>query len=87
MKGRFSITSSEFERTTCIPVHKSISQASLYSIYEFLAKICPNFFDEIYVYIYKKNKLTRVYYKKLNVSCPKTNGECHKTRALMLAQI
>ena len=48
LNGRSSIKSKDFEKINWLPIHERVSQCSLYSVYKFFTKNCPNYFDEIY---------------------------------------
>ena len=62
LNDRSTIKSEDFEKINWLPVHERISQCSLCSICKFFAKICPNYFDEIYVPL--EMEFTRVHHTK-----------------------
>ena len=73
LNNRSSIKSEDFEKINWLPIHERISQYSLCSIYNFFAKNCPNYFNEIYVPLETNGVHTRSSYQKLDVPHPKTN--------------
>ena len=73
LNDRSSIKSEDFEKINWLPIHERISQCSLCSIYNFFAKNCPNYFDEIYVPLETNGIHTPSSYQKLSVSHRKTN--------------
>ena len=70
---RSSIKSKDFEKIKWLPIHERISQCSLCSIYNCLAKNCPNYFDETYVLFKTIGIHTSSSNQKLNVPHRKTN--------------
>ena len=73
LNDRSSIKSEDFEKINWLPIHERISQYSLCSIYNFFAKNCSNYFDEIYVPLETNGAHTRSSYQKLNFPLQKTN--------------
>ena len=73
LNDRSSIKSKDFEKIKWLPIHEKISQCSLYSIYNFFAKNCPNYFDETYVLVETIGVHTCSSNQKLNVPHRKAN--------------
>ena len=67
LNDRSSIKTKDFEKIDWLLIHKRVSQCSLYSIYKFSTKSCPNYFDEIYVPLETNGVHTCSSYQKLNV--------------------
>ena len=42
---RSSLKSKDFEKINWLPIHERVSQYSVCSVYKFVAKSCPDYFD------------------------------------------
>ena len=73
LNDRSSIKSKDFEEINWLPIHDRVWQISLCSVYKFLAKDCPNYFDEIYVLLEINGIHKGLSYQKLNVPHQKSN--------------
>ena len=73
LNARSSAKTKHFKKINWLSIRERVSQCSLSSIYKFLTKNCPNYFDEIYVPLETNGVHTRSSYQKLNVPHRKTN--------------
>ena len=66
LNDRSSIKSKNFEKIHWPPIHGRVSQCSLCSVYIFVTRNCPNYFDEIYVPLKINEIHTHSSYQKLD---------------------
>ena len=73
LNDRSRITPEQFEKINRLPVNERISQCSLNSVYNFFAKTCPDYYDELYFPKETNGVHTRSSYQKLSIPRCKTN--------------
>ena len=73
LRDRSSIKPEDFEKINWLPIHESVSQCSLCTVYKILTKNCPNYFDQRYIPLEPNRVRTRSSYQNLNIPHRKTN--------------